>query len=105
LQSELELFRWTALVESNSENMAKLPIPQKRLLVKDPAQEFESEDAANSVHQLFGFLWEYPEVFDAFSDKFLVPYCLEQMSKNHLKVDSLFDLVVHRLFSDYTGEV
>ena len=27
------------------------------------------------------------------------------MQKNHLKVDKLFDLVVHRLFCDYTAEV
>ena len=85
--------------------MSRLPLPQKRILVKDPASEFDSEDAANSVHQLFGFLWEYPEVFDAFSNQFLVPYCIDQMQKNHLKVDKLFDLVVHRLFCDYTAEV
>ena len=76
-----------------------------RILVKDPAQEFESEDAANSVHQLFGFLWEYPEVFDAFSNQFMVPYCTELMTKNPLKVDRLFDLVIHRLFNDYTAQV
>ena len=27
------------------------------------------------------------------------------MQKDHLKVDQLFDLVVHRLFNDYTAEV
>lgn len=64
----MEIFRWTALVEANPENAMKMPHPQKRILVKDPAQEFDSEDAANSVQQLFGFLWEYPEVFDAFSN-------------------------------------
>ena len=51
--------------------------PQRRILVKDNAAEFDSEDAANSVHQLFGFLWEYSEVFDAFSNNFLLSYCEE----------------------------
>lgn len=46
----MEIFRWTALVEANSENAMKMPLPQKRILIKDPAQEFDSEDAANSVH-------------------------------------------------------
>ena len=27
------------------------------------------------------------------------------MQKDHLKVDALFDLVVHRLFNDYTAQI
>lgn len=79
--------------------------PQTRVLVKDPSCEFDSEDAANSVQQLFGFLWEYPEVFDAFSNNFLFPYCQEQMISNPLLVDQIFDLVINRLFIDVTGDV
>lgn len=75
LESDLEVFRWTALVEANAENAKVMARPERRTLVKDPSQEFDSEDAANSVQQLFGFLWEYPEVFDAFSDKFMFSYC------------------------------
>lgn len=67
--------------------MRDLPRPQRRILVNDPSREFESEDAANSVQQLFGFLWEYPEVIDAFSNDFMVPYCREHMKGDHLKVD------------------
>ena len=73
--------------------------------MNDSSKEFDSEDAANSVQQLFGFLWEYPEVVDAFSNEFLVPYCRQHISGDHLKVDQLLDLVTHRLFSDYTAEV
>ena len=48
--SDLEIFRWTALVEADAKNSTKLSSPLRRTLVKDPSVEFESEDAANSVH-------------------------------------------------------
>ena len=63
------------MTEADPKNASKLPMPLRRILVKDPSSEFDSEDAANSIHQLFGFLWEYPEVFDAFSNDFLLKYC------------------------------
>ena len=78
----------------------------RRVLVKDPTNEFESEDAANSVHQLFGFLWEYPEVFDAFANDFLFKYCSEQITHGDpFKVDHLLELVINRLLCDFTAEV
>ena len=92
-------------MEANPENARFLPRPQRRIVVKDPASEFESEDTATSVQQLFGFLWEYPEVFDTFSNNFLVQYCQEQMQVDEFKVDQVLDLEVHRLFTDVTAEV
>lgn len=47
--SDLEVFRWTALVEANPESRKMMRTPVRRILVKDPCSEFESEDAANSV--------------------------------------------------------
>ena len=105
LFSDMEIFKWTALVEEKREYAKILPRPTRRILIKDPSQEFESEDASNAVHQLFGFLWDYPEVFDAFTNDFLVPYCQEQMQINHFKVDQILGLVVHRFFCDVTAEV
>ena len=47
--SDLEIFRWTALVEADPKSAKLMKIPVRRILVKDPCSEFESEDAANSV--------------------------------------------------------
>ena len=48
--SDLEIFRWTAMTEADPKNTNKLARPLRRVLVKDPSSEFDSEDAANSVH-------------------------------------------------------
>lgn len=105
LQSDLDLFRYSAYVEFNPEMRQKLARPLKRSIVCDPSEELDSEDAANSVFQLLGFLWEYPEVFDAFSANFLVPYCKKQLKVSPFKVDAILELVTHRLFTDLTDEV
>lgn len=44
-------------------------------------------------------------MYDAFSNDFLVPYCLEQMATDPFKVDEILGLVVHRLLCDLTGDV
>lgn len=93
-------------MEANPELRTKLARPQKAIVVTDPSEEFNSEDAANAVSQLLGFLWEYPEVFDAFTGKFLVPYCKENLAAgNPFKVDSILGLVIHRLFCEVTADV
>lgn len=61
--------------------------PQKRVLIEDPSIEFKDEDAANSIKQLFVYLWDNKDVFDAFTNKFLVPYCEELMETDPFKVD------------------
>ena len=76
--SDLEVFRYSALIEQNVECAQTLAKPQHRILIDDPASEFDdSDDAANSVKQLFGYLWDNPEVFENFSNKFLVQFCEE----------------------------
>ena len=50
LFSDMEIFKWTALVEEKKEYAKIMPRPTRRILIKDPSQEFESEDAANAVH-------------------------------------------------------
>mmetsp|Transcript_34536 Transcript_34536/g.45429 ORF Transcript_34536/g.45429 Transcript_34536/m.45429 type:complete len:152 (+) Transcript_34536:123-578(+) len=108
LVSELELFRWKALKEGREDNPEidrKLPKPHNRVLVEDPNKLFSDEDAANAIKQMFGYLWENKDVFDAFSNAFLVPYCEEMLQKDPFKVDQILDLVIHRLFCDLTEEV
>ena len=74
--SDLEIFRYSALIEQNPDCAKDLARPQHRILIDNPAQEFDdSDDAANSVKQLFGYLWDNPEVFENFSNRFLVPFC------------------------------
>lgn len=75
------------------------------MLIDDPSTEFNDEDAANSVKQLFTYLWDNKDVFNAFSGTFLVPYCEQHIVHDPFKVDHLLDLVVHRLFCDMTDEV
>ena len=41
----------------------------------DVKKEFPSEDAAVPVSMLLGFLWDKPDIFDTFSDKFIPQYC------------------------------
>lgn len=71
----MEYFRYTALRESNPDIENILPRPIRRKLIDDPTSEFNDEDAANSVKQLFTYLWDNKDVFNAFSNNFLVPYC------------------------------
>ena len=82
-----------------------MPRPHRRVLQDDPNKLFSDEDAANAIKQMFGYLWENNEVFDAFSNAFLVPYCEEMLQTDPHKVDQMLDLVVHRLFCDLTEEV
>ena len=81
------------------------PSPHNRQLAKDPNDLFSDDDAANAIKQMFGYLWENKDVFDAFSEKFLFTYCEEKLATDPAKVDQMLDLVVHRLFTDLTDEV
>jgi len=56
-------------------------------LIDDPSIEFNDEDAANSIKQMFVYLWDSKDVFDAFANQFLVPYCEQQMNIDPFKVD------------------
>ena len=74
------------------------------MLADDPNKIFDDEDAATAIKQIFSYLWDNEDVFDEFSNNFLVSYCEEMMAENHFKVDKMLDLVVHRLFTDLTEE-
>ena len=91
LVSELELFRWTALRESREESAEdfdkKFPKPHTRVLADDPNKLFEDEDAATAIKQIFSYLWDNKDVFDEFSNQFLVNYCEEMMIEDPFKVD------------------
>ena len=92
LVSELELFRWTALRESREESAEafdkKYPKPHRRVLAEDPSMLFPSdEDAATAIKQIFSYLWDNKDVFDAFSNQFLFNYCEEMMVEDPFKVD------------------
>lgn len=54
---------------------------------------------------LLSFLWDSPEVYDVFSNDFLVPYCLEKLKVEPFKVDEILELVIHRMFRVLTDEV
>ena len=64
-QSDLEIFKYTALVEASNTASKELPKPQIRQLQRNPALEFgdDAENASNSISQLFGMLWEDKDVF------------------------------------------
>ena len=70
--SELELFRWTALNEGRADNKLDIdktmPKPHKRVLAEDPNKLFSDEDAPSQIKQMFGYLWDNNDVFDAFSN-------------------------------------
>ncbi len=57
------------------------------MLIDDASIEFKDEDAPQSIKQLFVYLWDNKDVFDAFTNKFLVPYCEELMKTDPAKVD------------------
>lgn len=89
--SELELFRWTALRESREESAEefdkKFLKPHTRIIAEDPSALFDDEDAATAIKQIFSYLWDNKDVFDEFSNNFLVKYCEEMMVEDPLKVD------------------
>ena len=82
----------------------KLPRPHTRILSDEPTELFSDEDAPNAIKQMFGYLWDNKDVFDAFSNNFLVNYCEDKLKEDPFKVDQMLDLVVHRLFTDLTEE-
>ena len=45
-----------------------MPKPHKRVLAEDANKLFSDEDAPSQIKQMFGYLWENNDVFDAFSN-------------------------------------
>ena len=55
---------------------------------------------------LLGFLWDKPDIFDTFSEKFIPQYCDHLLAKKDiLGLNSFLGTVIHRLFVDLTGQV
>ena len=72
----------------------------------DVRKEFPSEDAAVPVSMLLGFLWDKPDIFVTFSEKFVPQFCNHlNAKKDILGLNSFLAFVVHRLFVDLTGQV
>ena len=52
---------------------------------------------------LLEFLWDDPNIFDTFTDKYLAQKCDELLMQDKFKLNSFVGLVVHRLFVDLTA--
>ena len=72
----------------------------------DVKKEFPSEDAAVPVSMLLGFLWDKPDIFTTFSERFITEYCDSLLAKNDtLGINFFLSFVIHRLFVDLTAQV
>ena len=72
----------------------------------DVKKEFPSEDASIPASQLLGFLWDKPDIFATFSERFITEYCDNLLAKNDtLGINFFLGFVIHRLFVDLTAQV
>jgi len=60
------------------------------------------------VTRLMWYLWDDPEIFKLFTDKFMVKQCEitpEEYERDPQKLDEFLEMVVHRCFLDLTSQI